>query len=49
MGIIYEVIKKAEEDFYSWDTEEDNYFVSFYLFIELLELYTDDRKELINY
>lgn len=47
MGIIYEVIKKAEEDFYSWDTEEDNYFVSFYLFIELLELYTDDRKELI--
>ncbi len=47
MGIIYEVMKKEEEDFYSWDTEEDNYFVSFYLFIDLLELYADDRKKLI--
>lgn len=48
MGIIYEAIRKAEDEELSWETEEDDKFISFYLFIELLELYADDSKQLIT-
>ncbi|MBB3107649.1 hypothetical protein FHS24_002180 [Psychrobacter luti] len=47
MGIIYEAIRKAEDEELSWETEDDDKFISFHLFIELLELYADDRKQLI--
>jgi 6-pyruvoyl-tetrahydropterin synthase len=47
MGVIYEAIRKEEDEELSWETEDDDKFISFHLFIELLELYADDRKELI--
>ena len=47
VGIIYEAIRKAEDEELSWETEDDDNFTSFYLFIELLELYADDRRQLI--
>jgi hypothetical protein len=48
VGIIYEAIRKAEDEELSWETEDDDKFISFYLFIELLELYADDRRQLIT-
>lgn len=47
MGIIYEAMRKIEENEKIWNIDEADKFIQFYDFIDLLELYADDSKKLI--